>query len=375
MLRPPADEVNDSEAERPTKQRRMKEATILSILLAVCVCAYTAAADNLSTDLLFHANAEDEKSPVRTVKDWEQQRSRILIEAQRVMGALPGPEKRAPLQVLVTEEVDCGSYVRQKIIYRSESNNVVPAYLLVPKAAQKKGARLIAVLSLHPTDNIQGNKVVVGLTEKPNRNYAEELAERGFVTIAPAYPRLADYQPDWKALGYESGTMKAIWDNIRALDLLDSLPFVDHRGYGVIGHSLGGHNAVFTAVFDERLKVIVSSCGLDSFQDYKDGDITGWTSDKYMPKLLEYPLAEIPFDFDELIAALAPRTCFISAPLHDTNFKWRSVARIGKAASPIYALYDAKDHLQIQHPDSGHDFPEPIREHAYSLFDDMNSSQ
>lgn len=61
---------------------------------------------------------------------------------------------------------------------------------------------------------------------------------------------------------YESGTMKAIWDNIRALDVLESLSFVRQGAFATIGHSLGGHNSVYTAVFDKRLRVVVSSCGL-----------------------------------------------------------------------------------------------------------------
>ena len=53
---------------------------------------------------------------------------------------------------------------------------------------------------------------------------AAELAERGFVTFAPNYPKLAKYQPDLEGLGWESGTLKAVWDNIRGLDLLTTLP-------------------------------------------------------------------------------------------------------------------------------------------------------
>ena len=52
------------------------------------------------------------------------------------------------------------------------------------------------------------------------------------------------------------------------MDLLQSRPEVDPEKIGVIGHSLGGHNAMFTAVFDERLKVIVSNCGFTSFPKY-----------------------------------------------------------------------------------------------------------
>src|SRR5207249_11546129 len=176
------------------------------------------------------------------------------------------------------------------------------------------------ILALNPTDMEYGYRVVVERMRAHYSAYACELAERGFVVLAPAYPLMANYQPDLKALGYQSGTMKAIRDNIRGLDLLDSLPFVRKGKYGAIGHSLGGHNAIYTAVFDQRIKVIVSSCGFDSYLDYKEGNISGWTSERYMPRLADYQgrLREIPFDFHELIGALAPRAVFISAPLGDT---------------------------------------------------------
>jgi hypothetical protein len=230
---------------------------------------------------------------------------------------------------------------------------------------------------LHPTDDTLGCKGIVGLGGETNYLYAAELAERGYVALAPAYPLLADYQPDLKALGYVSGTMKAIWDNIRGLDLLESLPYVKHDGFGAIGHSLGGHNAIFTSVFDPRIKVVVSSCGLDSFLDYYSEQSVvwepgqGWTQERYMPCLADYRghLVDIPFDFHELIGALAPRLCFLSAPLRDSNFKWQSVDAIMAAAAPVYALYGASENLKLEHPDCEHDFPPAVRKQAYELLD------
>ena len=203
------------------------------------------------------------------------------------------------------------------------------------------------------------------------------LAKRGFVVLAPPYTMLANYWPDVKALGYQSGTMKSIWDNMRGLDYLSTLPFVKTNGFGAIGHSLGGHNGVFTAAFDERIKAVVSSCGLDSFLDYYNGDPKvwqperGWCQLRYMPKLADYAgrLEAIPFDFQELIGALAPRSCFINAPLGDTNFKWRSVDTIVLAARPVYELFGAAQNLRVEHPDCGHLFPEDMREQAYQLLE------
>ena len=66
-------------------------------------------------------------------------------------------------------------------------------------------------------------------------------------------------------LGYVSGTMKGIWDHMRAVDVLQSMPEVDGSRIGVMGNSLGGHNSLFVAVFDPRIKAIVCSSGFDSF--------------------------------------------------------------------------------------------------------------
>jgi len=309
-------------------------------------------------------DGEGREVPLLSQGDWREKRARVLLAMREVMGALPGEEKRCALEVEVVEEVDCGGYVRRLISYASEPDSRVTAYLLVPKSE----GPFPAVLCLHPTDNVVGHKVVVGLSEKPNRAYASELAERGFVALAPSYPHLAEYWPDWEALGYASATMKAIWDNMRGLDLLQEMPEVRGGGFGAIGHSLGGHNSIYTAVFDERIKAIVSSCGFDSYQVYKDGDITGWTSSRYMPKLKEYALAAIPFDFHDMVAALAPRPFFAAAPLHDDNFKWDSVDEIAAAARRVYALYGAEDSVMVEHPDCAHDFPDAMREMAYELF-------
>lgn len=322
-------------------------------------------------NLLIYRDARGEIQPVRSVGDWQQRRAAVLAGMQQIMGPLPDDAKRCPLDVRIKEEVDCGSYVRRLITYASEPGGSVPAYLLIPKRALEGKAKAPAVLCLHPTDNRIGHKVVVGLGGRPNRQYAQELAERGYVTLAPSYPLLANYQPDLEKLGYQSGTMKAISDNVRGIDLLESLPYVKGGGVGAIGHSLGGHNAVYTAVFDPRIRVIVTSCGLDSYLDYKDGDIKGWTSDRYMPKLSAYRdrLEEIPFDFHEMIAALAPRHCFISAPVGDSNFKWDSVDRIAEAASAVYRLHGAAGNLRVEHPDCDHDFPPEMRQIGYQLFD------
>ncbi len=352
----------------------------LLLLLFLLPCASLSASDLPPafsrlprTNLLVFHDRHGAVLPVESKRDWQKRRAEIIRGMTEMMGPLPGRAKRCPLDLQVLQETDCGSYLRRSITYASEPGSRVPAYLLIPKAALGARRKFFGVLALHPTDLQYGYRVVAEQLRPNYRAYGRDLAERGYVVLAPAYPIMGGYEPDLEALGYRSGTMKAIWDNIRGLDLLDSLRFVRKGKFAAIGHSLGGHNAIYTAVFDPRIKVVVSSSGFDSFLDYYGGDPAnwqpgrGWCQNRYMPRLADYRgrLAEIPFDFHELIGALAPRPVFINAPLRDANFHWQSVDQVVAAAAAVYRLYSVPANLQVEHPDCEHDFPPEVREAAY----------
>lgn len=331
-------------------------------------------------NLMQYQDANGQVKPVEAPADWEFRRQTILAAMQQVMGRLPDSSNLSAPAIKVIEEADVGSYVRRLILYQSEAEDHTPAYLCIPKDVLNGQRQAAAVLCLHPTDNSVGHKVVVGLGGRAGRQYAAELAERGYVTISPSYPHLANYWPNLGKSGYVSGTMKAIYDNSRAIDLLESLDYVDtSRGVGAIGHSLGGHNAIYTAVFDRRISVIVSSCGFDSYRDYYDGVERvwffgkGWCQIRYMPRLSNYRgrLEEIPYDFPELLGALAPRPLFVNAPLHDSNFVAASVDRCADAARPVYRLLGDEEKLVIRHPDSDHNFPDDMRAASYELIDSV----
>jgi pimeloyl-ACP methyl ester carboxylesterase len=228
------------------------------------------------------------------------------------------------------------------------------------------------MLALHPTSPLGKDRVAVpgGI---PNRTYADELTRRGYVVLAPDYPSFGESKGyDFAKDRYVSGTMKGIFNHIRCVDLLGQRPEVDPERIGVIGHSLGGHNAMFVAAFDARLKAIVSSCGWTPFHDYYKGDITGWTSDRYMPLLRDkYQLdaSRVPFDFYEVVAALAPRPFFSNSPIGDSNFDVGGVRKAEAKARAIYAILGNADGLVVRTPDCQHDFPPEIRREAYAFLD------
>lgn len=319
-------------------------------------------------DLLAVKNGAGDSEPITRPAEWDVRKAHILAHLQEVMGPLPGGERRVPLDVQVLEEHDEPLYVRRKITYASEPGDRVPAWLLIPKTGPSPHP---AALCLHPTSPV-GKDVVVGLSDKVNRDYAKELAERGYVTIAPDYPTLGENQTDAYALGYTSCSMKAVWNHMRAIDLLCSMPEVDPSKIAAIGHSLGGHNAIFVALFDDRVKAIVSSCGFNAFKDYYQGDLTGWSGPRYMPLLksrYDLDLKKIPFDWPELLAAVAPRGVFVNAPLHDSNFEVEGVRACVEPASKVFALLGRPDNLQVVYPDAEHDFPMELHRRVYGFVD------
>lgn len=328
-------------------------------------------------DLTYYLAPDGARVPIRTPDDWEKRREHILTGMQEVMGPFPRPKTPVSLSVQTVEEHKEDGYIRRKIAYHTDdAKQTIRAWLLLPiderKVLRDTPLKRPAVLCLHQT-NVRGKDSPAGLFERHNVHYAKELAQRGYVTLAPDYPSFGEAKDyDFDADQYISGSMKAIYDNVRSIDLLQSLPEVDPKRIGCIGHSLGGHNTLFTAAFDPRIKASVTCCGFTSFHKYKGGDFKGWTSSRYMPLIItKYKLSpdRMPFDFHEVIAAIAPRAVFVVAPLHDDNFDITGVRDVLAAARPIYKLLGAPDNLQSVHPDTTHEFPDAERMQAYEFLD------
>jgi len=318
--------------------------------------------------LLIYLDGEGKEHPISAASDWPRRRDHILANMQRVMGPMPPDERKAPLDVHVYDEIKLQRYVRKTISFVSEAGDRVPAFLLVPHELKSRTA---AVLCLHQTTSI-GKQEPAGMGIK-NMAYAAELAERGMVTLAPDYPNFGDYKLDVYERGYVSATMKGIWNHRRAVDLLQSLPDVDPSRIGVIGHSLGGHNSLFVATFDSRIKAVATSCGFNAFPKYLGGNLKGWSHKGYMPRVeSEYGKdpKRMPFDFTEVLGAIAPRALFINAPLKDANFEVSGVRDCVAAAVPVYELLGAKEALRAVYPDAAHDFPPDVRKQAYEFFDE-----
>ena len=319
-------------------------------------------------NVMVYQDAGGAMHDVQTPGDMQIRRSHTRSNMLKVMGHLPDRSNLPPLDVETVETVDEGSYIRKKILFTTEPGDRLPAYLCIPKNISGK---VPGILCLHQTTAI-GKAETVGIGATINRNYGQELAQRGYVTLAPDYPGFGDYKIDVYARGYASATAKGVGNHMRCVDLIESLPEVDPDRIGAIGHSLGGHNTLFVGAFDDRIKVMVTSCGFTRFAKYYNGDLTGWSHKGYMPRIADVygkDPEKMPFDFTEILAAIAPRPVFINAPLYDDNFEVSGVKDCVAAAIRAYALFNKPDSLVATYPDCAHDFPPEAREAAYNFID------
>lgn len=303
----------------------------------------------------------------------EKRRVDLLKRFEKVAGELPDRSRLAAPDLKVGETFRGEGYRRLTVSFANLFDERVTAYLYVPDGI-KPGERRPGALALQST-GMEGKQIVDGRgPHGPSRAYGLELAKRGYVVIAPDYPSFGEQRDyDFAASRYGSGTMKAISDNLRCVDLLQSRDDVDPTKIAVIGHSLGGHNALFTAAFDERIKVIVTSCGWTPFHHYYGGKrLANWAQPRYMPRVTSVYANDpqkMPFDFPELIASLAPRAVFSNAPLRDENF---DVQGVRLAEPEIRRAYDALgvgERFVVRYPDSAHDFEDATRREAYQFID------
>lgn len=99
--------------------------------------------------------------------------------------------------------------------------------------------------------------------EKIYKEFGSVLARRGFVVASTDVGQHAPFEPGRLVMG------ERLWDVMRCVDLLASLPEVDAKRIGCAGLSLGGEMAMWLGAMDERIAATVS-CGFLTRMDHME---------------------------------------------------------------------------------------------------------
>jgi dienelactone hydrolase len=299
--------------------------------------------------------------PINTKSAWRRQREIIRREWLKFLGGLPANKPPLKAQILSSEELP--DFTREQVRYQIEDGVFTDGYLLAPR--NRRGQRP-AVVVFHPTTPVQA-KGVAGLVAEYEQEKWQgvQLARRGYVVLCPRNyiftdgdtwtgnaRRVLRAHPNW------TGITRMVWDARRAVDFLESLPAVDRRRIGCLGHSLGGKQALYAAAFDERIQAAVSSEGGLGLR------FSNWDAIWYLgPKVRE---PGFHLEHHQLLALVAPRAFLLLAgDSADGDRSWAYLA----AALPVYELLGAPAKLGWFNHHLGHRYPLEARRVAEEFLD------
>jgi len=276
----------------------------------------------------------------------------------KLLGEFP---VKVPLNPSIIEEVDCGSYVRQKVEYDVELNERISAYICIPKNLSN-ATPAIFCHHQHAGNFLLGKSEVVGLDGDPDQAYAAELAEKGFITFAP--DAIAFEERNWSGDGgaeyYELSTRlvqgktlmaKVVHDAQVGIDYLISRDEVNKDKIGFIGHSYGGRMALWLPAFDDRIKVSVSNCGSISYSKSLTRE-AGIQMEFCIPGIMK------EFDIKDVVESFQNTNLLILATNND---KWSWGAQeLYDDVKPILG-----ERIELSLYEGKHVFTQPMRERAY----------
>jgi len=318
------------------------------------------------------------------------------------------PEKVDPKPEVV-DRVDCGDFIREKVVFSTSPLFRVPAYVLIPKGL-KKPAPGIVDLHSHGGMYIFGKEKVVDLggnhpvmVDYHARNYdsrptATALVRRGYVVITiDAFffgeRRLimdVDHKYGWdrtkysredvaalnlKCRGKEDTISKALiyaglcwpgivfWDDIRTVDYLVTRPEVDPKRLGCLGISMGGWRTSFLAGLDER---IGAACAVGFMSTVKAMiqekiDTHSWVH--FVPHLHPY------LDLPDVISMMAPKPLMVQQCNQDRLFTLDGMKESVEKIATVYAKAGVKDKFQGRFYDAPHTFNKTMQDEAFEWFD------
>jgi len=160
-----------------------------------------------------------------------------------------------------------------------------------------------------------------------------------------------DRYPHWSQMG------KMVEDARTAIDALEKDSLVDGQRIYLFGYSMGGTVGLYTAALDARVKGVVSVCGFTPMRtdtaDRGTGGVARYSHERgLMPRLGFFVghEAQIPYDFDGLIASIAPRPALVVQPQMDRDATPADVHAAVERASKVYSLYGAASSLGLHEP-------------------------
>ena len=311
----------------------------------------------------------DDGKLVRTAADWRKRREEIRRYWHSVMG--PWPELIEKPKLEYGKKERDGSVTRHAVrIEVAPGRMSDDAFLLVPDGDGPFPAVVVVFYDA---------KTGVGLGKSQQAAFAIQLARRGFVALSLGSPPASYYPSKDKAqlqpLSYHA------YVAANCYNALASMPEVDPKRVGIVGHSYGGKWAMFAScLFDKFACAVWSDPGI--VFDEKRANVNYWEPwylghepggkdrkpgipTEKNPRTGAYKkLVADGRDLHELHALMAPRPFLVSGGSEDPPERWKALNHV----VAVNDLLGCKDRVAMTNR-KGHSPTDESNEVLYLFFE------
>ena len=297
--------------------------------------------------------------PPTRLADWNQQRQTLR---RRLLAAAGVALESSALDIREHGTIAMDGYRIVKLTYQSRVNLRVTANLFIPDGL----GPFPAVLNVH--GHFSQGKIAVQVAARGHL-----LAQEGFVVLSVdaigagergtvpgafdshGHPGVPLFSVGETLLGAQ------VYDNMRAIDLLESLDYVDGARIGVTGASGGGNQTMWIAALDPRIKAAVPVVSVGTFESYVT-NMNCWC--ETLPDGLKIS------ESWGVLGLIAPNPLLILTGQREQlpAFLPKEMLRAYGDARKIYALYGSEEKIAYQIIDLPHGYFPEMRRHMLGWF-------
>ena len=269
-------------------------------------------------------------------------------------------QNSCPINVVVEEEIDMGTYTQIRFTYDSEKDCTVPCYLLIPNT-NKKSYPLVICLQGHTNGmHISINKMIFENDSPKNESkFATQAVAHGYAALCIEQRGMGERRSirsfpnkmpiprghqcamnSLTALQLGRNTIgERVWDVQKGIDAMSYFPKIDTDKIMILGTSGGGTASFYSACIDSRIKYCAPSC---SFCSYKTSIMNiEHCVCNFVPDICLW------FEMEDLSCLIAPRPISVLTGLLDEIFPIDGVRNSYKTLEKIYEKAGASDKCKL----------------------------
>jgi dienelactone hydrolase len=303
-----------------------------------------------------HSKTHFSSLAIRSLEEWNARRIQIRRQILVSAGLLPYPE-RNPLNARRTSRRYHHSYYVEKVVIQPRLGFFVSGNLYMPVSASVS-AKVPGVLvphghwkagRAHQTESYSVPALCENLAAQGYAAFAYDMIGYSDTRQLPHNfgDSAAEYEWSYGPMGQQ------LWDSIRGLDFLESIPEIDSNRLAATGSSGGGTQTFLLAAVDDRLKV---AAPVDMVSATFQGDDACETAAGL----------RVGTNNMEFAAMMAPRPMILVSSTRD--WTRRTPVEEFPSIQSVYALYGRPDLVKFAQVDAEHNFNRASREAVYAFF-------